>query len=75
MLYKVFAMSDLIISPKTNPDLAAQQIVIELIRTGHIEELIKDGSATHLLKIFDQIEKHFFEKYHNIDTSNVTRIK
>ncbi|MDV5140823.1 hypothetical protein CYR40_05730 [Chimaeribacter arupi] len=68
-------MSDLIINPKTNPQLAAQQLVIELIRAGRLHEFTQDGDASYLINLFDQIEKHFTEKYAASEGASLTRIK
>jgi len=68
-------MSDLIINPKTNPQLAAQQLVIELIRAGRLHEFMNDADASYLLKVFDQIEKHFTEKYAASEGASLARIK
>lgn len=51
-----------IINPKAHPELAAQQLVIELIRAGKIDAGY-EMKAEELLRIYDIIEKHLTEKY------------
>lgn len=58
---KELKMTD-IINPKAHPELAAQQLVIELIRAGKIDAGY-EMNAEELLRIYDIIEKHLTEKY------------
>lgn len=55
-------MSD-VVNPKIFPQLAAQQLVIELIRAGKLSTNNAGNDARNVIEVFDQIEKHFTEKY------------
>jgi len=49
-------MSD-IANPKTHPELAAAQLVIELVRAERVP--MHHDNVTNLLKIYDQALEHF----------------
>ncbi len=40
-----------------------------------MHEFMNDADASYLLKVYDQIEKHFTEKYAASEGASLTRIK
>ncbi|OON34646.1 hypothetical protein BTJ39_23815 [Izhakiella australiensis] len=52
-----------IVDPKRNPSLAAQQLVVELIRAGKLGSSVIDRQAENVIQVFDSIEKHLNDKY------------
>lgn len=62
-------MSD-VVNPKVYPQLAAQQLVIELIRAGKLSTNNAGKEARDVIAVFDEIEKHFSDKYESDSDSS-----